>query len=303
MNQKSHGRLSSPRAETRCIQIPFKPPYDWEMLIQFLQPRATPGLEVVTRESYKRVFRIGRYNGTLEVRPSATADCLLLLLPSGDRQHLNRLGAKISLLFDCAVDPVPIAKHLSKQPLLTSLVALHPGIRVPGAFDAFEIAVRAVLGQQVTVRAATTISGRLVAAFGTRMAKPASDGLTHLFPRPSILARADLTRIGLTRAKAAAIVGLARRYLSHPSLLEPSNDPAAAISGLVQIPGIGEWTAQYIAMRALKHPDAFPASDLGLRRAISTAGSIAGPEQVEQQAESWRPWRAYAAMHLWASLV
>jgi 3-methyladenine DNA glycosylase/8-oxoguanine DNA glycosylase len=303
MDNKKQPTPSSMEATARTVRIPFKPPFDWEMLIRFLQPRAIPGLEMVTGEAYRRVFRIGEYSGTLEVRPSDGEDCLRLTLPSGRRQDLNRLVLEVARLFDCAADPIPIARHLSNQRLLKRFVALHPGIRVPGAFDGLEIAVRAVLGQQITVGAATTMAGRLVATFGTRLSESVSNNPTSLFPRPEILAKADLTRIGLTRVKAAAIAALAHRYLSEPSLFEPSDNPDAAISKLVAIPGIGEWTAQYIAMRVFKHPDAFPASDLGLRRAISAAGLLVSPKEVEEQAKAWRPFRAYAAMHLWASLV
>jgi len=295
--------LSSSEQQARTIRIPFKPPYDWEMLIRFLQPRAIPGLELVSAESYQRVLSIGEYRGWLEVRHSATEGCLILILPPAGRRELNCLTAKVCRLFDCAADPGLIGEHLSKQPLLSRLVALHPGIRVPGAFDGFEIAVRAVLGQQVTVRAATTMAGRLVAVFGSPLAETESAEPARLFPRPAILAEANLTLIGLTRAKAKAIAGLARIHLSEPSLFEPSREARGVIERLVEIPGIGEWTAQYVAMRALKDPDAFPASDLGLRRAVSSDGDLVSSKEVEDQSKAWRPWRAYAAMHLWATLM
>src|SRR5262245_32850407 len=303
MEYKHRQHLFSTERKARTIRIPFVPPYDWEMLVRFLQPRAIPGVEVVSGESYKRVFGIGEYSGTLEVRHSADEACLRLILPPSGRSELNLLTTKVSRLFDCAADPRPIAEHLSKQPLLKRLAVLHPGIRVPGAFDGFEIAIRAVLGQQVTVRAATTMAGRLVAAFGTPLAECESDELARLFPSSVVLAEADLTSIGLTRAKAKAIGGLARAHLSEPSLFEPSRDTAVTIARLVDIPGIGEWTAQYVAMRALKDPDGFPASDLGLRRALSNDGELVSSKDVEEQSRPWRPWRAYAAMHLWASFT
>jgi len=294
---------SAPKAKGRTIRIPFTQPYDWETVVRFLRPRAIPGLEVITAERYSRVFCVGGCTGILEVFPLPGEHCLGLILPAGSSRHLNLLTSKISGLFDCAADPGPINDHLLKQPLLRDLVVLRPGIRVPGAFDGFEISVRAVLGQQVTIKAATTMAGRLVAAFGTALAPPESDQLVRLFPSSATLAQADLTRIGLTRAKARAIAGLARAHLSDPSLFEPPKDISAAIARLVEIPGIGQWTAQYIAMRALRDPDGFPASDLGLRRAISPDGLLASSEDVEERASSWRPWRAYAAMHLWASLI
>ncbi|HKF55022.1 MAG TPA: DNA-3-methyladenine glycosylase [Blastocatellia bacterium] len=302
MNQNR--RQGSKKASgSRTIQIPVRPPYDWNPIIRFLQPRAIPGLETVNSQSYKRAFRIGSTRGLLEVRPSVEEHCLDLTLPPGPRSDLDRITASVARLFDCNADPMPIYGHLSRQTLLTSIVALDPGIRVPGAFDGFEIAVRAVLGQQITVRAATTMSGRLVACYGSPLEESESGEIARLFPASEVLVRADLTRIGLTRAKARAIAGLAEAHLSEPALFEPSSDPAASIARLMEIPGVGQWTAQYIAMRALKHPDGFPASDLGLRRAVSGGGNLVSSEELEEQSSAWRPWRAYAAMHLWASLV
>jgi AraC family transcriptional regulator of adaptative response / DNA-3-methyladenine glycosylase II len=303
MDNQMSSAGSVEEAETRTIRIPFNPPYDWEMLIRFLQPRAIPGLEVVTAESYKRAFNIREYSGVLEVCRSSDKDCLKVSLPDAPKRDSDRLREQVSRLFDCAADPLLIAEHLSKQPILRTLVPLHPGIRVPGAFDGLEIAVRAVLGQQITVRAATTMAGRLVATLGTPVAGLESHTLRHVFPPAAILAEADLTRIGLTRAKAGAIAALARGYLADASLFEPSLDVGAAIARLVQMPGIGEWTAQYIAMRVLKDPDGFPASDLGLRRAASTTRDLVSSKDLEERSRAWRPWRAYAAMHLWATLL
>jgi AraC family transcriptional regulator of adaptative response / DNA-3-methyladenine glycosylase II len=289
--------------ETRAIRIPFKRPYDWEMLVRFLQPRAIPGLEAITAQSYKRAFKTVEFSGALEVCCPHDGDCLTVSLPSAGQPDLELIRERVSRLFDCATDPVPIVRHLGKQSLLRPLLRRHPGIRVPGAFDGFEIAVRAVLGQQITVRAATTMAGRLAAAFGTRVSGLESHNLTNLFPSAAILAEADLTSIGLTRARARAVSGLAQAYLSEPTLFEPSDDPSMAIARLVDIPGIGYWTAQYIAMRVLRDPDGFPASDLGLRRAVSATGQLVSPKDVDQRSSAWRPWRAYAAMHLWATLL
>jgi len=198
---------------------------------------------------------------------------------------------------------MPIYRHLCRQPLLTSVVALNPGIRVAGAFDGFEIAVRAVLGQQITVRAATTMAGRLVGRYGSPLEASHSCEMARLFPSSRVLVDADLTSIGLTRAKARAIAGLAEAHLAEPALFEPLGDPSVSIARLKEIPGVGEWTAQYIAMRALKDPNGFPASDLGLRRAVSGGGELVSSRELEDRSHNWRPWRAYAAMHLWASLV
>src|SRR5215471_8407704 len=181
MNQNQR-QGSTKASETRTIQIPFKPPYDWNPIIRFLQPRAIPRLETVSGQSYKRAFKIGSSSGLLEVRPSLEEHCLDLTLPVTARADLNRITARVIRLFDCEADPMTIYRHLSRQPLLAKLVALHPGIRVPGAFDGFEIAIRAVLGQQITVRAATTMSGRLVASYGSPLEESESPSAARLFP-------------------------------------------------------------------------------------------------------------------------
>src|SRR5438445_281284 len=213
-----------------------------------------------------------------------------------------RIAERARRRFDLDADPVLIANHLARSPKLRPLVARRPGLRVPGAWDAFELAVRAVLGQQVTVRGATTLAGRLVRAFGTPLDQ-AGDGLTHLFPRPEALADTDLASIGLPRSRAATIRGLARAVARGEIALDAARGLEDAVARLAAVPGIGAWTAHYIAMRALGEPDAFPAADLGLRRALGNGAGPLAPARVAERAEAWRPWRAYAAMHLWAGLA
>jgi AraC family transcriptional regulator of adaptative response / DNA-3-methyladenine glycosylase II len=180
-----------------------------------------------------------------------------------------------------------------------------PGLRVPGSWDGFEIAVRAVLGQQVTVRGATTLAGRLARTYGRPLEAPAlgrAAGLDLLFPEPEVLSRADLTAIGLTSARSRAIRGLSRAVADGDLVLDGSADPVATLARLYALPGLGPWTAQYVALRALGEPDAFPAGDLGLRKAVANgAAELPSAGQLERQAESWRPWRAYAAMYLWCT--
>ena len=187
------------------------------------------------------------------------------------------------MIFDA--EPLRIAAHLGADKLLAPLVAARAGLRVPGAFDAFELMVRAVLGQQVTVAGASTLAGRLAAKWGR-------DGL---FPEPGITAEANLGSIGLPAKRAETLRGVARQFAINPNFLAEATDLESAIQKMVVLNGIGPWTAQYVAMRALAEPDAFPASDLGLMK----ASAIMDPKKLEQRAEAWRPWRAYAAMHLW----
>jgi len=207
-------------------------------------------------------------------------------------------------VFDLAADPDTIGTHLSLDPLLAPLVSARPGLRVPGAWDGFELAVRAIFGQQITVPAATKLLGRLVEAHGALLPTTTKDveGLSHLFPSPARLARADLAVLGMPNARAMAVTSLAQAISADPMIFSGGASLEEAIAKLRSLPGIGEWTAQYVAMRELREPDAFPAADIGLMRAMAAAdGRRPSPSQLLSRAERWRPWRAYAALHLWAA--
>ena len=284
------------------VRLAFRPPLDWSGLLGFLAPRATPGVEAVADGVYRRTIAIGDGAGTIEVHAAAGEPHLLMRVRLARPERLLQVVARARRLFDLDADPVPIADHLAASPELTPLVARRPGLRVPGAWDAFELAVRAVLGQQVTVRGATTLAGRLVRAAGTPLDR-AEDGLTHLFPRPEALAHADLASVGVPRARAATIRALAGAVASGEVVLDASRGLEDAVARLAAVPGIGAWTAHYVAMRALGEPDAFPAADLGLRRALGNGAGRLAPARVAERAEAWRPWRAYAVMHLWAGLA
>jgi AraC family transcriptional regulator of adaptative response / DNA-3-methyladenine glycosylase II len=207
-------------------------------------------------------------------------------------------------VFDLAADPDTIGAHLSLDPVLAPLVAARPGLRVPGAWDGFELAVRAIFGQQITVPAATKLLGKLVQAHGVPLPATAkeAEGLSHLFPSPARVAGADIAALGMPNARAAAVTSLARAIADDPVIFSRGASLEEAIAKLRSLPGIGEWTAQYIAMRELREPDAFPAADIGLMRAMATAdGRRPSPAELLMRAERWRPWRAYAASHLWAA--
>ncbi len=208
------------------------------------------------------------------------------------------VAERLRRVFDCGADPEVIGAQLARDQGLARRPEAAPGIRVPGAFDGFELAVRAILGQQVSVGRATQLAGRLVATYGKPLAR-AEGNLTALFPTPSVLAEADLESLGLPRTRAGAIRALARAVHDGRLALDVPLDPQAVVAGLEGLPGIGPWTAQYIAMRALREPDAFPTSDLGLRRAASDSPRPLSERELARRAEHWRPWRAYAAMALW----
>ncbi|MEZ5398270.1 MAG: AlkA N-terminal domain-containing protein [Bryobacteraceae bacterium] len=262
------------------LHLPFTPPYDWDGIIAFLAPRAIPGLETVEPHRYHRTFRIGSAQGSVEVRrPQGAFLPVAVDLP--EARGLRDIIRRLSHLFDLNANPELIAQHLGG-------LSVTPGLRVPGAWDSFELAVRAVLGQQVSVKGATTLAARIAAAYGE----------LHAFPTPETLAEADFAAIGLTAARAATLRGLASAVATGGlDFTRPD-----CLDRLLTLPGIGPWTAQYIAMRALREPDAFPAGDLGLRKALGSDGKPATEREAEQTAEQWRPWRAYAAFQLWRSL-
>ena len=234
------------------------------------------------------------HQGWIAVSPLPGRYALRIELSASLAPVLRPTLARVKRLFDVAADPIEIASHLGP------LAATRPGLRVPGAFDGFDMATRAILGQQVSVRAATTLSGRFAAAFGAPITTPFSS-LTHLAPSADRVAETDLSEItvlGILPSRAKSILALARAVADGQIVLEPGHDVEDTMIRLKSLPGIGEWTAQYIAMRALAWPDAFPHTDLGLVRALGTRT----PKQALERAEAWRPWRAYAAMHLWKSL-
>jgi len=282
-----------------AVRLPYRPPFDWAGIVSFLAPRATPGVECVDATTYRRTIDIDGTCGAITVCPGADDAAHLVMhvrLPRYD--DLLRVVERARRFFDLDADPLQIGGHLRRSARLRRAVRAAPGLRVPGAWDGFELAVRAILGQQVTVRGATTLAGRLVCTFGTAV-DGGGDGLTHCFPRPEALADADLARIGLPRARAATIRGLAAAVCRGELTLDASQGLEDAVARLQALPGVGEWTAHYIAMRAFGEPDAFPASDLGLRHALTNGAGPPSARAVAHLAEGWRPWRAYAAMYLW----
>jgi AraC family transcriptional regulator of adaptative response / DNA-3-methyladenine glycosylase II len=283
------------------LKLPFSPPYDWTAMTEFLALRAIPGIEQVEPDLYRRSFALERARGVVEVRPAPGRSHLTATIRTSDVAALATIVARLRRLFDLDADIAAIDAHLAAQPRLAEAVRARPGLRVPGAWDGFELAVRAVLGQQVSVRAATTFAGRLVAAHGEPLALAGAQAgePDRVFPTPEAVAGADLTVIGLTRARAATLNALGAAMAADRGLLRAYETLEETTEKLGALPGVGPWTAQYVAMRALREPDAFPASDLGLLRAMETPGGRPSPTELAALAEAWRPWRAYAALRLW----
>jgi AraC family transcriptional regulator of adaptative response / DNA-3-methyladenine glycosylase II len=270
-------------------------------LAQFFAARAIPGVEVVDRGLYRRSIEIDGAVGTIEVAAASPSKLDVRVAVEGDRS-LAALEARLRRWFDLDADVGAIGRHLAEDPLLAPLVASRRGLRVPGAWDPLELAIRAIVGQQISVSGARTIAGRLVARCGDRLPAPADDIIVALFPRPSQLAAADLGAIGMPGARVRAIQGFAAAVAAEPGLLRKTDDLDQDVARLRALPGVGEWTAQYIALRGLKHQDAFPASDLGILRALAGPdGRRPTPGEALSRAERWRPYRAYAAQHLWSA--
>jgi AraC family transcriptional regulator, regulatory protein of adaptative response / DNA-3-methyladenine glycosylase II len=285
------------------VLLRYRPPYDWTFTLSYLRRRAIPGVESVSSDQYARTIEIDGTSGTVSVT-HAEPNSLRARICFPKLAALPALIARLRRLFDLTADPCAIGRHLCVDPMLAPLVAMRPGLRVPGAWDGFELAVRAILGQQITVAAASSLTGTLVEAHGERI--PAGDsaaGLTHLFPSARTLAAADLRKLGIPNHRATAVTSLSAATAADPWILSARSSLEEAVLRLRSLPGIGEWTAQYIAMRELREPDAFPAADIGLLRAMAeVSGRRLTPRELLVRAQCWRPWRAYAAHHLWASL-
>ena len=299
--RRARGAARAPGAPV-TLHLPYASPYDFGAVLGFLRARASPGVESVTDSRYSRTISDGRAHGALMVEADRPGRLRLTVhLPT--LTALPSLIARARRLLDLAADPEAIAAHLSTDPLLAPMVARRPGLRVPGAWDGFELAARAILGQQVTVVAATRLAGRLAELCGERVVT-GEPGLDCVFPTPERVVACDLTRLGMPRARARAVSALASAVIADRDLLSGGRSLTDAVHRLREIPGVGEWTAQYVAMRELREPDAFPAMDAGVLRALSVAtGHRVSVAEALARSEAWRPWRAYAALHLWASLA
>ena len=282
--------------------LPYRPPYDWAAMLGFLQARAIPGLETVAAHAYARIIEIGGAVGWVRVTFAPKRDALCVTGRFPEPTAFSRIETRLRHLFDLDANPLLIGSVLAKDAVLAPLVGAHPGLRLPGAWDGLEIGVRVILGQQIAVRAATVLSGKLTDALGAKLSLGmGAPGLTHTFPAAHRLTVEAVARIGLPRARAVAIAALASAAQSDPDLFDVCDNPNEAIARFCALPGIGPWTAQTIALRVLHDADAFPAADAALQRISAVRAGCTHPAALLARAERWRPWRAYAALHLWMS--
>ena len=282
------------------LRLGYRPPYDFTAMLDFLRGRALPGVESVDEHSYARMVGSADSPGWLRVSAWPNGEhALKLELRGVPSTELLQIVNRLRRMFDLDADPHAIASALSVDARLRPLLKKRPGLRLPSGWDGFEIAMRAIIGQQVSVAAARTFTARLAQAFGEPLPVDFAPGLSHLFPAPEALADADLSRIGLTRTRADTVRTVARAVLDGRVDFRSERTLEDFVMRWVALPGIGPWTASYIAMRALGHPDAFPADDLVLQKAVPTDGERMTAKALTACAEAWRPWRAYAVMQVW----
>jgi len=293
------GRGAAARStEEVVLRLAYRPPYDWEHVRAFLAARAVGGVERVDARGYARTVACEGGHALVRVAPLRGEDALELRVAGAPPAALLQLSTAARRVFDLAADPQRIGAELAADALIAPLIRARPGLRIPGAWDPFECAVRAVLGQQVSVGAGRTFAARLVERMG-RAIHNGADGLTRLFPDAAALAVAPLESLGITRSRAATLRALARAVLERR--IDFSAAPEEVSAALVALPGIGTWTAQYVALRALGEPDALPSGDLVLRRMAARATRLLSVRELEERARAWQPWRGYAVMHLWCA--
>jgi AraC family transcriptional regulator of adaptative response / DNA-3-methyladenine glycosylase II len=303
LRRKASANTAAPGAAV-TLRLRYRPPYDWDSMLAFLRVRAIPGVEVVDGARYLRTIGMDGFTGSIQVthQPAHNNLCVAIRFPRV--QSLPSIVSRVRRVFDLGADIETIDAHLSLDPLLAPFVARRPGLRATGGWDGFELAVRAILGQQVTLAAARRLAEQLVARHGELVpADFAGDPrLTHVFPSASTLARAEVIEVAMPAARRAALKDMAEAAAADPNLFRTFGTIEEATARLRRIRGVGEWTAQYIALRALRESDAFPAADVGLLHGAEVVDGIrsTAPDLLVRS-EPWRPWRAYAAQHLWAA--
>jgi AraC family transcriptional regulator of adaptative response / DNA-3-methyladenine glycosylase II len=292
--------LRSGPAAPVTLRLRYRPPFEWERVLEYLGERALEGVERVDERGYARTVREDGEAGSVEVSHLPEAESLVVTVRCASVRALPRLVLRVRRVFDLGADLARIGEHLSLDPLLSPLVARRPGLRLPGGWDGFELGVRAILGQQVSVGAGRVLSEKLVRLAGARAL--VGSGLARTFPTPEELLSSDLGKLGMPGARREALRALARATLEQPTLFDSASSAEATVERLCRVKGVGAWTAGYVALRAAREPDAFPAGDRGLQRGYAAlTGAEPSTAELERLSERWRPFRAYAAAYLWAA--
>ncbi len=282
------------------LNLPYKSPFHWEAVLDYFHGRAIPGVEVIHNSAYSRAVEIDGHISFIRIKPSHRESHLAVTFYELPNQQLSSAEVRVRDMFDLDAEPLSISSHLSKDPYLASIISRYPGLRLLGCWDAFELSVRAVIGQQVTLKAASTILGRLTHRFGQPISKPPIPWITHVFPGADVLAQTRITGLGIPGKRAEALKHLAEKVRSRCILFDGSMDVDHVVHRLREIPGIGPWTTDYISMRGMRDPDAFPQTDLVIKKILERLKNNENPgTDINRRINSWRPWRAYAAMYLW----
>ncbi|MFQ5982401.1 MAG: DNA-3-methyladenine glycosylase family protein, partial [Woeseiaceae bacterium] len=293
-------------AATLSVRLPYRNPFNWQAMLDFFDARATPGVESVTGDTYRRTISAGGSHGVISVGPHQQSGYLALTVQGIDTGAVFEIVQRSREVFDVDAPIGEISTTLMRDESLRALIGKCSGIRVPGAWDGFELTIRAILGQQISVKAATTLAGRIADRYGDKLELPdeARDtGLERLFPSAERLRRARFGGIGLVKSRADTIRRVALAVAAGDLDFDVAQAPDEFCKKMTSIKGVGDWTAQYVALRVLKNPDALPSSDAGLLKAIDRIENRhATPAELRRRAESWRPWRGYAALLLWGSL-
>lgn len=282
----------------QCL-LDYQPPFDWRAMLAYLATRAIPGVESVSADSYSRTIVIDGQAGEMHVRFLQDRHAVQLRILSLHASYAQQIVARVREMFDLSALSAQVTHFLARDALLARALQDSPGIRVPLAWDGFEVAVRAIIGQQVSVKGATTLVSRVAHTLGSAYVSPTGSTLDRVFPSPAMMAQASLDGLGITTRRIAAINALATAVCDGELRFDGSMSSAEFVAQVVKIPGIGPWTAQYIALRALNDPDAFPHADLILLRAAAAPGESLTPAQLLERSQAWRPWRSYVVMLLW----
>jgi AraC family transcriptional regulator of adaptative response / DNA-3-methyladenine glycosylase II len=294
-------RERDPLSGAACdLTLSYRPDFDWSYMLGFMKSRIIPGVETIDENLYRRAFRIpGGSEGWLEVTNQPERHALKLSVHTTRLDDLMLIQQRVRVMFDLEANLEPVREHLKRDPLLFDVVNEFPSVRLPGAWDPFEFAIRAILGQQISVKAATTLASRIAATCGKACGDSFPEDLTHFFPTAEEMAGADISSLGITGKRQETIRHLLEAVLSGAISLERGQALDSFVENFTSLKGIGPWTAHYLGMRALGLTDAFPASDLGVRKALAVNGNLPSESEVNRRAEQWRPWRAYAALYLW----
>ncbi len=287
-------------AQARDLYLSYRPDFDWRYMLEFMQPRIIPGVEEIDNTGYRRTFRIkSGSEGWFEVLDCPERHALRLSVHTEALDDLMRIQQRVRVMFDLEANLEPVRKHLEQDELLREIVGEYPSVRLPGAWDPFEFATRAILGQQISVKAATTLAGRIASSCGKECGDSFPEGLSHFFPTAEEMALADISGLGITGKRQETIRNLVDAVLGGAISLDRGQALESFVERFTSMKGIGPWTAHYLGMRALGLTDAFPASDLGVRKALAIDSKLPSEREVNRRAEQWRPWRAYAALYLW----